>query len=113
MLHLDYDYASCVKHSEKVAWTVDEVMPLDTRLDFTRPFLPEALSADARVVGQREDARYHARFAARGWTVRVQCGNGHRFMRRIMRRAEAGDITTAGGAVWFWSTRLLLVGRTI
>jgi hypothetical protein len=44
MLELDYDYASCVRNSEKVAWKLDDVMPEGTRLDFGRPFLPAALS---------------------------------------------------------------------
>jgi len=44
MLELDYDYASCVKGSEKVAWKLDDVMPEGARLDFGRPFLPAALS---------------------------------------------------------------------
>ena len=44
MLELGYDYASCVRGSEKVAWRVDDIMPPDTRLDFSRPFLPAALS---------------------------------------------------------------------
>src|SRR5262245_23415026 len=44
MLDLDYDYASCVRNSEKVAWKLDDVMPEGTRLDFGRPFLPTALS---------------------------------------------------------------------
>jgi hypothetical protein len=44
MLNLGYDYASCVRNSEKVTWKLDDVMPLGTRLDFSRPFLPAALS---------------------------------------------------------------------
>jgi len=44
MLELTYDYASCVRNSEKVNWKLDDVMPLGTRLDFTRPFLPTALT---------------------------------------------------------------------
>jgi hypothetical protein len=44
MLDLEYDYASCVKNSEKVSWKLDDVMPLGTRLDFARPFLPASLS---------------------------------------------------------------------
>ena len=47
MLELTYDYATCVRNSEKISWRVDEVLPPDTRLDFTRPFLPEALSGDS------------------------------------------------------------------
>ncbi len=39
-----YDYASCVKNSEKVAWRLDEIMPEGTRLDFSKPFLPDALA---------------------------------------------------------------------
>jgi hypothetical protein len=44
MLELDYDYASCVKNSEKIAWRIDDVMAEGTRLDFGRPFLPTALA---------------------------------------------------------------------
>lgn len=43
-LQLPYDYKSCVEGSEKVSWTLDAVFPEGTRLDFTRPFLPEALA---------------------------------------------------------------------
>jgi hypothetical protein len=44
MLDLDYDYASCVRNSEKVSWRIDDVMPVGTPLDFTRNFLPAALA---------------------------------------------------------------------
>ncbi len=44
MLDLGYDYASCVRNSEKVTCKLDDVMPPGTRLDFSRPFLPAALS---------------------------------------------------------------------
>jgi hypothetical protein len=44
MLDLPYDYASCVRSSEKVSWKLDDVMPPGTRLDFTRPFLPATLA---------------------------------------------------------------------
>lgn len=43
MFGLNFDYASCIANSEKVAWKLDEVMPAGTELDFTRPFLPEQL----------------------------------------------------------------------
>lgn len=43
MLQLNYDYASCIRGSEKVAWKIDAVMPPDTKIDFSRPFLPEGL----------------------------------------------------------------------
>lgn len=41
-----YDYESCVKASEKVSWRLDDVMPLGTRLDFSRKFLPDRLAPD-------------------------------------------------------------------
>ena len=39
-----YDYESCVKASEKVSWRLDDVMPIGTRLDFSRKFLPDRLA---------------------------------------------------------------------
>lgn len=44
MLDLPFDYASCVRSSEKVQWRIDEVLPEGTQLDFSRPFLPEKLA---------------------------------------------------------------------
>ncbi len=44
MLQLDFDYAGCVRNSEKVSWKIDDVMPRGTRLDFGRTFLPEGLA---------------------------------------------------------------------
>lgn len=55
MLELNYDYASCVRNSEKVSWKLDDVMPPGTSLDFSRPFLPSALSGE-RGVGVLDDA---------------------------------------------------------
>jgi hypothetical protein len=49
MLDLGYDYATCVRNSEKVSWKLDEVLPPDTKLDFSRPFLPTALAGDGRI----------------------------------------------------------------
>lgn len=43
MLGLNFDYENCIINSEKVTWTIDEVMPAGTDLDFRRPFLPEQL----------------------------------------------------------------------
>ena len=47
MLNLNFDYASCVRNSEKISWRLDEVMPESSKLDFSRPFLPNEL-ADSR-----------------------------------------------------------------
>lgn len=43
------DYAACVRRSEAVAWRLDDVMPRGTRLDFTRPFMPEELARTSRI----------------------------------------------------------------
>ena len=45
MLNLSYDYESCVRASERISWKIDDIMPQETRLDFTRLFLPAALAA--------------------------------------------------------------------
>lgn len=37
------DYERCVLLSERASWTVDEVLGPNQELDFSRPFLPEAL----------------------------------------------------------------------
>lgn len=44
MLELGYDYSACIRDSQRVAWTLDEVMPPGTKLDFSRPFLPRTLA---------------------------------------------------------------------
>jgi len=49
MLSLTYDYASCIRNSEKVTWKVDDVMPSNTRLDFSRRFLPSTLTGSDRL----------------------------------------------------------------
>lgn len=43
MLNLNFDYKTVVKNSERVEWTLDDVLPEGTRLDFSRLFLPPAL----------------------------------------------------------------------
>lgn len=50
-MELNFDYASCIKNSEKVAWKIEDVLGDDARLDYGRPFLPPALSGDSRVPG--------------------------------------------------------------
>lgn len=37
------EYERCVLLSERVSWTVDEILAVDQQFDFSRPFLPEAL----------------------------------------------------------------------
>jgi hypothetical protein len=56
MLELGYDYGGCVRSSEKVAWKLDDVLPPDMRIDFTRPFLPDVFTSvrDLRDLKDRE-----------------------------------------------------------
>jgi hypothetical protein len=57
MLNLAYDYASCVRNSEKVAWRVDEVLPEGTKLDFSKRFLPAAISGPGLPFLAEDEAR--------------------------------------------------------
>ena len=43
MLELKFDYGDCVAKSERVGWSLDDVMKEGQALDFSRPFLPAAL----------------------------------------------------------------------
>ncbi len=56
-LKVNYDYASIVRNSEKIAWTVDEVMPTGTDLDFSRNFLPQALAPTNRISCLNDDEK--------------------------------------------------------
>jgi hypothetical protein len=44
MITTNFDYASCVRASERIAWKLDDIFPPDKKLDFTRPFLPESIT---------------------------------------------------------------------
>lgn len=39
----DSAYADCMQASERVSWTLDDVLPVNRDLDFGLPFLPDAL----------------------------------------------------------------------
>ncbi|MBL4685506.1 MAG: diiron oxygenase [Nannocystaceae bacterium] len=57
MINVNYDYASIVRNSEKVAWLVDDVMPRGKPLDFSRPFLPEALAPTRSIACLSDEER--------------------------------------------------------
>ena len=42
-------YTSCVRNSEKITWRLDDLLPVEQRLDFSRPFLPESLTQTERM----------------------------------------------------------------
>lgn len=44
MISTNFDYESCVRASEKVAWKLDEAFPPDMKLDYTKRFLPDAIT---------------------------------------------------------------------
>ncbi|KFE61963.1 hypothetical protein [Hyalangium minutum] len=44
MLKTDSEYQSCIQSSERVSWKLDEVLPKDTVLDFSRRILSDALT---------------------------------------------------------------------
>lgn len=50
MFH-DFSYPAVLSAATRAAWQIDDVMPQCARLDFTRPFLPEALARTDDVPG--------------------------------------------------------------
>ena len=44
MIATTFDYESCVQASEKAAWKLDDVFPEGRRLDFSKRFLPDAMT---------------------------------------------------------------------
>lgn len=50
-MYREYAYDAVLASSRKAAWQLDDVLPEGAQLDFTRPFLPEAL---ARIGGAAE-----------------------------------------------------------
>jgi hypothetical protein len=49
MIKTSFDYADCVRLSERLAWKVDDVMPSSSDLDFSRAFLPESLAGGTAI----------------------------------------------------------------
>lgn len=43
-MHYDYTYEAVLAASEKVSWRVEDIIGGEKRLDFSKPFLPEALA---------------------------------------------------------------------
>lgn len=57
MLHTDYSYAATLAAAERVHWRVEDLLDDDARLDFSRPFLPEALVRTDELGFLNEDER--------------------------------------------------------
>ena len=50
MFH-DFNYPAILSASTRAAWEIEDVIPSGARLDFARPFMPEALARTARIEG--------------------------------------------------------------
>jgi hypothetical protein len=50
MIESSFDYATCVRLSERVSWKIEDVLPAGSSLDFSRAFLPERLAGGAAIV---------------------------------------------------------------
>ena len=43
-MYRDFAYDNVLASSQRAAWQLDDVLPETADLDFTRPFLPQALA---------------------------------------------------------------------
>lgn len=50
-MYHDFNYAAVLAASSRASWEIDDVIPKGARLDFSRPFMPEALARTAGVEG--------------------------------------------------------------
>jgi hypothetical protein len=57
MISMNFDYDSCIRASEKVAWKLDDVFPPDMKLDYGRRFLPDAITGVGSLSFLSEDER--------------------------------------------------------
>jgi len=103
MLSIEHAYAAIVRNSEKANWKLDEVLPVGTKLDFTRPFLPDALAytngiscLDARermVLNQIAGNSYLNLFAFVEEYI----------LATVVHHAQAEDVDAdAPSAIWHW-----------
>jgi hypothetical protein len=56
MFH-DFSYPAILAASSRAAWEIEDVIPTGARLDFTRPFMPEALARTAGLGSLSADER--------------------------------------------------------
>lgn len=56
-MELNFDYGTCVTNSEQIAWRLDDVLPMTTRFDRQRRFLPESLAPTTALRFLTDDAR--------------------------------------------------------
>ena len=56
-MYRDFSYEAVLASSERAAWRLDDVLGPNDRLDFGRPFMPEALARTATAPGLDEEQR--------------------------------------------------------
>lgn len=56
-MYHDFTYPAVLAVSARAAWQLDDVMPLDAELDFSRPFMPEAFARSGAVTGLSVEER--------------------------------------------------------
>ena len=56
-MYHDFTYSAVLASSAKANWQLDEVMPIDARLDFDKPFMPEGLARTAAMPGMSDRER--------------------------------------------------------
>lgn len=56
-MYHDFNYPSILSASWRAAWEIDDVIPQGSALDFSRPFMPEALARTAGVHGLSDRER--------------------------------------------------------
>ena len=56
-MYREFTYDGVLASSQRAAWQLDDVLPLDAELDFARPFLPEALARTSGATGLDEGER--------------------------------------------------------
>lgn len=56
-MYKEFNYEAVLYSSERASWKLDDVLKADDRLDFTRPFMPEALARTEAAPGLTTDER--------------------------------------------------------
>ncbi len=49
MINTDSEYQSCIQNSERVSWRLDDLLPRDTVIDFSRRILSDALTGTEEI----------------------------------------------------------------
>jgi hypothetical protein len=56
-MYHDFTYPAVLQSSSRATWRLEDVLPEGARLDFTQPFMPEALARTAALAGLTEAER--------------------------------------------------------